>query len=95
MDRKPDQFMRACLIAIILLLSIIAARQFSPADSVRAQSTQSYKTEIIDDGAGSASRVDKVVQDRAREGRQLISTTVYFYNYQNKAGPLYLLVFRK
>jgi len=95
MSQTSDRFTRACLIAIILLLAIIAGQQFSRIESVRAQSNQSYKTEIVDDGPDSASRVDKVVQDRAREGWQLVTTTVYFYNYPNKAGPLFLLIFRK
>jgi hypothetical protein len=95
MNHRPDQFTRACLVTIILLLGIIAGQQFWRLESVRAQSAPSYKTEIIDDGPDSASRVDKIVQDRAREGWQLVSSTVYFYNYPNKAGPLYLLVFRK
>jgi hypothetical protein len=95
MNQRPDQFTRASLITIILLLVIIAYHQFWRPEAVRAQSGQSYKTEIIDDGPESASRVDKIVQDRAQQGWQLVTTTVYFYNYPNKAGPLYLLVFRK
>jgi len=95
MNQRPDQFTRACLIAIILLLAILAGQQFWRSESVRAQSSQLYKIEIIDDGPESASRVDKILQDRARGGWQLVTATVYFYNYPNKAGPLYVLVFRK
>lgn len=95
MNQRPDQFTRACLMTIILLLAILAGQQLWRSESVRAQSSQSYKTEIIDAGPESASQVDKIVQDRAREGWQFVTATVYFYNYPNKAGPLYVLVFRK
>src|SRR5437016_1423068 len=97
MTARTDPFTRFCLLAILTLLAVIAARPLLHSSSARADTAPQYKTEIVEQGTGGKSEAaaQQVIQERTREGWQLVAATVYHRELSNAVGPVYLLVFRK
>lgn len=98
MTVRTDEFTRICLVAILVLLTLIAARPLLRPPVTRADAAPQYKTEIVDQGlAATDAAAAEMIQRRSREGWQLVAATVHWREYNSKSvmGPLYLLVFRK
>lgn len=99
MTMRIDRFTRTCLVAILLLLTLIAARSLFQPPVARADAAPQYKTEIVDQGfLATDAAAAEMIQQRSHEGWQLVTATVYWREYNQKGhiiGPLYLLVFRK
>ncbi|MBZ5536143.1 MAG: hypothetical protein LAO31_09325 [Acidobacteriia bacterium] len=99
MTIRTDVFTRICLVTILLLLTLIAARPLVWPPVTGANVAPQYKTEIVDQGVvATEPAAAEMIQQRSREGWQLVAATVYWREYNtNKSvmGPLYLLVFRK
>lgn len=88
--------------AIFVLLLACSAKLFLDRREVRAAAPAQYVTETVDQGAGGRSEAaaDKVIRQRAQEGWEVVSVSVYFHDvpsnaYPVGAGPMYFIVFRK
>ena len=94
--RSMNVLSLVCFLAITLLLAWQITLNKSDHARVLAASRWEYQTEIVDQGPkNSEPAVKKLIEDRTSTGWDVVTATVYYPDYQQHVGPVYLVVFRK